>query len=71
MRRIEHGIRLWLMMTQDGIGVSVKVEVSHNAGRNQTSENSKESLNGSMMSNRVMENTVPASSYVHGMLVAF
>mmetsp|Transcript_11463 Transcript_11463/g.15096 ORF Transcript_11463/g.15096 Transcript_11463/m.15096 type:complete len:849 (+) Transcript_11463:86-2632(+) len=42
----------------DGIGVSVKVEVSHNAGRNQTSESNE--WNG--RNSRVMENTVPASS---------
>lgn len=44
--------------TVDGIGISVKVEVSHNAGRNQTLENGLSTLS----SNRVLENSVPASA---------
>ena len=42
----------------DGIDITVKVEVSHNAGRNQTAE----SVSSSMMNNRVMENAEYSSS---------
>ena len=41
-----------------GIGISVKVEVSHNAGRNQTLENGLSTVG----THRLLDNTVPVSS---------
>ena len=41
-----------------GVGISIKVEVSHNAGRNQTLENGMATPGN----NRRLDNTVPASS---------